>query len=235
MPGKGGTPTSSRPRAVRREGAPPATGDAADFLPPAQGLDALRAAAARCRGCELFRRATQTVFGEGHDGVRLMLVGEQPGDQEDRAGRPFVGPAGQLLDEALARAGLARDTVYVTNAVKHFKWVARGPRRLHQAPAVGEIAACRAWLVAEVQAVRPAAIVCLGATAMRAVFARAGLRVGALRGGPHQTALAQRVFVTIHPAAILRLPEAAMRDAEFARLVDDLQLALRATGPGATN
>jgi DNA polymerase len=205
---------------------PPRT--AAAYVPPAADVGALRAAAAACEGCDLHARATQTVFGHGAAGAALLFVGEQPGDQEDLAGRPFVGPAGQLLDEALARAGIERGSVYVTNAVKHFKWEPRGPRRIHKAPSAGEIAACRPWLEAEVRAIRPRAIVCLGVTAARSVFAHL-VRLGDLRGGPHgDSPLGVPVFVTIHPSAILRLPEREMQDAELARLVEDLRAAARA-------
>ncbi|MCC6170982.1 MAG: UdgX family uracil-DNA binding protein [Gammaproteobacteria bacterium] len=207
----------------------PAPRSAAPFVPPQDDLDALRAAAAVCKGCDLYLRGTQTVFGQGPAGARLLLIGEQPGDQEDLAGRPFIGPAGQLLDEALARAGIARREVYVTNAVKHFKWEPRGPRRLHKAPSAGEIAACRPWFEAEVRATRPRALVCLGVTAARAVFARS-VRLGEVRGGPHESPLGVPTFATIHPAAILRVPERSMQDAEFARLVDDLRAAALAGG-----
>jgi DNA polymerase len=206
---------------------PPRT--ARPFVPPGGSLDALRRAAAACTGCDLYLRATQVVFGQGASPAPLLFVGEQPGDQEDLAGRPFVGPAGQLLDEALVRAGVTRTAVYVTNAVKHFKWEPRGPRRLHKAPSAGEIAACHPWLEAEVRAVRPQAIVCLGVTAARAVFGRM-VRLGDLRGGPQASPLGVPVFVTIHPAAIIRLPERAMQDAELGRLVDDLRRAARAAG-----
>ncbi|MCU0759885.1 MAG: UdgX family uracil-DNA binding protein [Steroidobacteraceae bacterium] len=202
-------------------------------MPPAAGIDALRAAAATCKGCELHARGTQTVFGQGARGAALMFVGEQPGDREDLAGRPFVGPAGQLLDAALARAGIERRAVYVTNAVKHFKWEPRGPRRIHQAPSAGEIAACRPWLEAEVRAIQPRVIVCLGVTAARAIFGRA-VRLGDLRGGPHgDSPLGVPVFVTIHPSAILRLPERTLQDAELARLVEDLRAAARSVSPEA--
>lgn len=199
---------------------------AASYVPPGGDLASLAAAAAGCRGCDLYERGTQTVFGAGAPQASMLFVGEQPGDQEDLAGRPFVGPAGQLLDEALARAGIERAQVYVTNAVKHFKWEPRGPRRLHKAPSVGEITACRPWLEAEIRATQPRLVVCLGVTAARSVFART-VKLGDLRGGPHATALGPPVYVTIHPAAILRLPERAMQEAEMARLVEDLRAAAR--------
>src|SRR5690606_29133612 len=142
---------------------------AADFLPKKHTLEALRPAAQSCKGCELYQDATQTVFGEGSDGASLMLVGEQPGDMEDRRGRPFVGPAGHLLDRALLEAGIPREEVYVTNAVKHFKFIQRGKRRLHQKPLIREVLACRPWLEAEIDIIQPQVIVCLGATATQAI------------------------------------------------------------------
>jgi uracil-DNA glycosylase family protein len=145
---------------------------ASDFLPKKESLVSLRRAARTCQGCPLYRLATQTVFGEGPSPARLMLIGETPGDQEDREGRPFVGPAGRLLDDALAAAGLRRDTVYITNAVKHFKWEERGKRRLHKKPSAREMAACRPWLEAEIRVVRPSVIVCLGATAGQSLLGR---------------------------------------------------------------
>jgi DNA polymerase len=207
---------------------PPRT--AAEFVPAADDLAQLRAAAADCRGCDLYLRATQAVFGAGPPAAPIMLVGEQPGDREDLAGQPFVGPAGQLLDEALRRAGIAREGAYVTNAVKHFKWEPRGKRRLHKAPSVGEIVACRPWLAAELRAVKPRVIVCLGLTATRAVLERA-VRLGEVRGGPRNSPLGLPCFVTIHPSAILRLPEAAQQEAELERLVEDLRQASRFAAP----
>lgn len=203
---------------------------AAAFLPPRRDLASLREASRTCEGCTLWTHATQTVFGEGNPRARLVLVGEQPGDAEDRLGHPFVGPAGHLLDRCLEDAGIDRDLVYITNAVKHFKWEPRGPRRLHKAPSVGEITACRPWLEAEIRATQPRLIVCLGVTAARSVFARA-VRLGDLRGGPHATALGPPVYVTIHPSAILRMPERAMQDAEMARLVEDLRTAAAQARP----
>jgi DNA polymerase len=176
---------------------------AAPFLPRARSLPALRRAAAGCRGCPIYRNATQTVFGAGPTGARVMLVGEQPGNEEDHAGAPFVGPAGRELDRALARAGIDRDTVYVTNAVKHFKWQPRGKRRIHQKPTAREIAACRLWLDAEIEAVKPAAIVCLGATAAQTLLGRS-FRVTQSRGDRIASPLAPIVMATVHPSAILR-------------------------------
>jgi DNA polymerase len=189
----------------------------------ADDLDALRSAAAGCRGCPLWERGTRTVFGEGRAGAELVLVGEQPGDEEDRAGRPFVGPAGRLLDRALAEAGLPRAAAYVTNAVKHFKWVARGKRRIHQRPEPGEVRACRPWLEAELRAVRPRAVVALGATAARALFGPA-VRVTRDHGRPLPSPLpGVAAFATVHPSAILRAPDDEARRAGQAQLVADLR------------
>jgi DNA polymerase len=176
---------------------------AAPFLPDRRSLPALRRAAARCRGCPIYLNATQTVFGAGPSGARVMLVGEQPGNEEDRAGAPFVGPAGRELDRALERAGIDRDAVYVTNAVKHFKWQRRGKRRIHQKPTAREIAACRLWLDAEIEAVKPDAIVCLGATAAQTLLGRS-FRVTQSRGDRIASPLARVVMATVHPSAILR-------------------------------
>src|SRR5918999_4954320 len=154
----------------QRAPTPLSTGSAADFIPPNPTLSRLREAAAGCRGCDLWVNATQTVFGEGPRAADVMFVGEQPGDQEDRQGHPFVGPAGRLLDEALVEAGIDRTDVYITNVVKHFKWVARGKRRIHKKPNLTEIRACKPWLEAEIDVVRPKAIVCLGATAAQALL-----------------------------------------------------------------
>ncbi len=192
----------------------------------APGLEALRREAACCTRCDLYRRATQTVFGEGSARARVMLVGEQPGDQEDRSGRPFVGPAGRLLDRALAAAGIERGDVYVTNAVKHFKWQARGKRRLHEKPNARELAACRPWLDAELAAVRPDVLVCLGATAAQALFGRS-FRVTRQRGRLLPTALAPHALATVHPSAILRAPDAATRQRELAAFVADLVVVAR--------
>ena len=183
----------------------------------------------QCRNCSLWKHATQAVPGEGPTSARMMLVGEQPGDQEDFAGRPFVGPAGQLLDRALAAAGVKRSDVYVTNAVKHFKYELRGKRRLHKKPAELEIAACHAWYESEVATVQPSLIVALGATAVRAVLGHA-LPILANRGTliePHNELLpSTRVLVTVHPSYLLRvLPES--RDAEFGKFVEDLKIAAK--------
>ena len=174
------------------------------FLPESRDLSSLRAAVDGCRGCDLWERATQAVFGEGRPQADVMLVGEQPGDQEDRQGAPFVGPAGRLLDEALAEAGVDRDRAYVTNAVKHFKWRERGKRRIHDKPSWSQIGACRPWLLAELAAVKPRALVLMGATAAQSLLGR-DVRVTRDRGryeGDGLAPLAQLVVVTIHPSAI---------------------------------
>ena len=196
---------------------------AAPLVPPRPGLPSLREASTGCRACPLWRTGTQTVFGEGRAGARAMLVGEQPGDREDIEGRPFVGPAGRLLDEALEEAGIDRSLAYVTNVVMHFKWMPRGKRRIHQKPSWGEIAACRPWLDAELAVVRPAVIVCLGATAAHALLGRQ-FRVTKQRGEPVESDLAPVVLATIHPSAILRM-DGAEREAERAAFVADLRVA----------
>jgi uracil-DNA glycosylase family protein len=195
---------------------------AADFLPSKRTLGALAEAAAGCRGCPLYADATQTVFGAGRSSARLMLVGEQPGDKEDLEGKPFVGPAGRLLDRALAEAGIDRAEAYVTNAVKHFKWRPRGNRRLHQTPRVGEIEACKPWLEAEVEAVEPEAVLAMGATAARSLFGTK-VKVTKDRGKPLESPLAPVAAVTIHPSAILRLRDHDEREAELAGFVADLE------------
>lgn len=187
-------------------------------------LDELRAKAARCRACDLWRRATQTVFGAGNPHASLVLVGEQPGDQEDLAGKPFVGPAGQVLEEALSAAGVDPASVYLTNAVKHFKWEPRGKRRLHAKPRLSEIQACEPWLEAELSRIRPRVVVCLGTTAARAVLGRP-VTIAANRGHALSTELVPAVFVTAHPSAILRAPDSAARARGRAQLVADLKQA----------
>lgn len=188
-------------------------------------LGAVRRRARRCRACPLFRLGTQTVFGEGPARARIVLVGEQPGDQEDRAGRPFVGPAGKLLDRALEGAGIDRAGVYVTNAVKHFKWKPAGPRRLHQKPNAREIAACRPWLEAELTLIHPALVIALGATAAQALMGP-DFRVTRSRGRPFAVPWAGVFFATMHPSAILRGPPAD-RERAFAALQEDLAKAAR--------
>ncbi len=197
-------------------------GDATPFLPGERTLPALREAAHACRGCSLWERGTQTVFGAGAPAATVMLVGEQPGNEEDLSGAPFVGPAGRLLDRALEAAGIDRRQVYVTNAVKHFKWEARGKKRIHQKPNAGEVRACSPWLRAEIAAVRPEAILCLGATAAQALFGPA-FRVTARRGEPIATPLAPLAMATVHPSSILRAPDEDARRRELAQLVADLR------------
>jgi DNA polymerase len=189
-------------------------------------LDELRAQAADCRACPLWQTGTQTVFGEGKASAKVVLVGEQPGDQEDRQGRPFVGPAGRLLDEALELAGIDRSATYVTNAVKHFKWVAKGKRRIHQKPAWSEIAACNPWLQAELDVIEPEVVVCLGATAAQALLGKQ-FRVTKQRGTWVESPLAPHVTATIHPSSILRQRTDEDRHAELAGFVDDLKLVSR--------
>ena len=194
---------------------------AAAFVPARPSLASLRRAAAGCTACPLHRTGTQTVFGEGARGARVMLVGEQPGDREDVEGRPFVGPAGRLLDEALEEAGIDRDDAYVTNVVKHFKWAPRGKRRIHQKPSWGEVAACRPWLDAELEVVEPEALVLLGATAAQGLLGR-DFRVTKQRGEPVESALAPLVVATVHPSSILRAPDDRRAD-ERAAFVADLR------------
>jgi uracil-DNA glycosylase family protein len=187
-------------------------------------LPALRRAATDCRDCPLWQHATRTVFGEGPAAARIMLVGEQPGDQEDLAGRPFVGPAGRLLDRALAEAGISRDQVYVTNAVKHFKFELRGKRRMHKTPAQAELAACLEWLEREIKIISPHLIVALGATAARAVTGRA-TPIGANRGRLIEHAPGTTLLITVHPSFLLRVP-VEDKEQEYARFLADLQLAV---------
>jgi DNA polymerase len=201
------------------------SGTAAVLIPPRPSLAKLRAAAADCTACPLYARATQTVFGAGPARARLMLVGETAGDREDQLGRPFVGPAGHLLDRCLGDAGLDRKDAYVTNVVKHFKWTQRGKRRLHGKPNAGEIRACKPWLDSELALVKPKVVVCLGATAAQALLGR-GFRVSRQRGAFVQSALAPYVMATIHPSALLRARDD--RDAEIARFIADLRKAAEA-------
>jgi len=193
------------------------------WVPDSDDVDALREAAHACRGCELWRDATQVVFGDGDQSARLMLVGEQPGDKEDLAGEPFVGPAGRILQDALAAAGIGSDRVYLTNAVKHFRFEQRGKRRIHEKPQVAHITACHPWLEAEIRGVQPAVIVCLGATAARAVLGR-DVRIGQERG-MRQESGGRAVVVTAHPSAIVRMRGHDERERALAALVDDLRLA----------
>ena len=196
---------------------------AVDLLPARPTLPKLREAAADCRACPLWARATQTVFGAGGRNSVAMFVGEQPGDQEDREGAPFVGPAGRIFDEALDLAGIDRKAAYVTNAVKHFKWEARGKRRIHAKPSWSEVSACRPWLDAELAVVRPRVLVCLGATAARSLLGRQ-FRVTKQRGEWIDSDLAERVTATIHPSAILRQRDHESRQKEMEAFVGDLKL-----------
>jgi len=203
--------------------------DATPFLPERRSLKALREAAAGCRGCHLWRHATQTVFGEGAAGARVMLVGEQPGDREDRAGEPFVGPAGRELDRALEEAGIDRRAAYVTNVVKHFKFQERGKRRIHATPKKFEVDACRPWLHEELRVVKPEALVVLGATAGKALFG-SKFTIRDARGRPIDSELAPLVVATIHPSAILRAPDDEARAREREGLVSDLRAVAKALG-----
>jgi uracil-DNA glycosylase family protein len=196
--------------------------DATPFLPGRTSLKALREAAAGCRGCHLYAGATQTVFGEGLKRAKLLMVGEMPGDREDRAGRVFVGPAGRELDKALERVGIVRADVYITNVVKHFKFEERGKRRIHQTPKKAEVDACFPWLREELAVVRPEALVVLGATAGKALLG-SGFRLSEARGHPVDSELAPFVTATVHPSAILRAPDAEVRHAERRAFTSDLQ------------
>ena len=191
-------------------------------VPATNDIEALRVAAKKCRACPLWKTGTQTVFGEGRPSAKIIFVGEQPGDQEDRAGKPFVGPAGKLLDRALQDAGVDRSKVYVTNAVKHFKWEPRGKRRLHKKPNAREIAACRPWLEAEFDALKPELIVCLGATAAQSIFGPA-IRVTKERGKILVSPAGGKVLVTVHPSSLLRQPDEASRKIEYEKFVKDLR------------
>jgi len=193
---------------------------AAAFLPEKLSLSALRDAVQQCRGCPLYANATQAVFGEGPLKAEVVLVGETPGDQEDLAGAPFVGPAGKLLDRALDEAGIDRSTAYVTNAVKHFKWRARGTRRIHDKPSWSEVMACRPWLEAELALVKPRALVLMGATAAQSLLGKS-FRVTQERGKPLDSELAEIVVATIHPSAVLRAED---REEMFVGLVRDLRV-----------
>jgi uracil-DNA glycosylase family protein len=200
--------------------------DATPFLPDRRSMKALREAASGCHGCHLWRRATQTVFGEGLQRSRVMFVGEQPGDREDRAGRPFVGPAGRELDKALEAAGIARDEVYITNVVKHFKFEERGRRRIHQTPKRFEIDACKPWLEEELRLIDPEALVLLGATAAKALLG-ASFRLTRHRGELLDSDLAPIVAATIHPSGILRAPD-EVRGEERVAFTEDLRAVARA-------
>jgi uracil-DNA glycosylase len=205
----------------------PEQGDASPFVPDTTSLRALRGAAAECRGCHLHAPATQTVFGEGPRKARVMLVGEMPGDREDREGHPFVGPAGRELDEALDDAGIDRGELYVTNVVKHFKFEERGKRRIHQTPKRWEVQACMPWLRSELAAVRPEVLVLLGATAGKALLG-SGFKLGEARGAPLESDLAPLVTATAHPSAILRMPDHDARERARADLRSDLAMVAEA-------
>jgi DNA polymerase len=196
------------------------------FLPARKSLAALRAAAQKCEGCPLFEHATQTVFGEGSRGARVVLVGEQPGNDEDLAGHPFVGPAGRLLDQALAAAGIDRGETYVTNAVKHFSWVPKGKRRMHKTPTTREVGACLPWLEHEIALIRPHVLVLLGATAAKAVFG-ASFRVTAMRGKLVASDWAPKALATVHPSSILRAPSDADRRQAMKDFTRDLGVVAR--------
>ena len=195
---------------------------AAGLIPNEPSLDELRDAAAECTACPLYRNATQTVFGEGPEQARVMFVGEQPGDSEDLAGHPFVGPAGKMLDRCMKAAGIDRSRAYVTNAVKHFKWVPRGTRRIHSKPSSMEIAACFPWLEAEIAAVKPRVVVALGATAAQALFGKA-FRVTKERGRLVPSRLAPYALATVHPSSLLRAPDEEARHREIERFTEDLR------------
>ncbi|MCW4384566.1 UdgX family uracil-DNA binding protein [Salinibacterium sp. SYSU T00001] len=197
---------------------------AQEWVPDGAGLEELRSASAECRGCELWKDAEQVVFSAGQRGARIMLVGEQPGDQEDRTGEPFIGPAGRVLDDALADAGIPRGEAYVTNAVKHFRHHVRGKRRIHDKPGVAHIEACHPWLDAEMRVISPAVVVALGATAGRALLGRP-VRITAERGALTEGPQGARVLITTHPSALLRLRGREGWDEAYDRLVADLEIA----------
>jgi DNA polymerase len=208
-----------------------ARGDATPFLPERKSLKSLREAAARCRGCHLYAPATQTVFSDGPKGARLMMVGEMPGDREDLAGRVFVGPAGRELDKALEAVGIARADVYITNVVKHFKFEERGKRRIHQKPGKREVDACMPWLRAELDVVKPTALLLLGATAAKALLDES-FRLTRERGRPIESDLAELVVATIHPSAILRAGDGAARQAQREAFIEDLAVVARLLAAG---
>ena len=213
MPKKG-SPDDANPGGER---------SAAPFVPKTTSIRTLTAAAHECRGCDLYKAATQVVFGAGPGKARVVFVGEQPGDQEDRQGAPFVGPAGAMLDKALEDAGIPREDVYVTNAVKHFKWEPRGKRRIHKKPRASEVKACRPWLEAELRAVKPEIVVCLGATAAQSMLG-AQFKLMQNRGKVVVSPLAEHVVATIHPSAVLRAPDSEGRRQAYDSLVADLKV-----------
>jgi uracil-DNA glycosylase family protein len=211
------------PKKPGDEDVPEERRSAAPFVPETASIKKLTAAAHECTGCDLYKNATQVVFGAGPNKARVMFVGEQPGDQEDRQGQPFVGPAGALLDKALEDAGIPRADVYVTNAVKHFSWEPRGKRRIHKKPRASEIKACRPWLEAELRAVKPVVLVCLGATAAQSVLG-SQFKLTQNRGKVQASALADKVVATIHPSAVLRAPDSEGRRTAYESLVADLKV-----------
>ena len=211
-------PPKSRTRSTEPKPGQPVS----DLLPDRPTLENVRATAAGCKACDLYRRGTQTVFGEGPAKAEIMFVGEQPGDAEDLAGHPFVGPAGKLLDRALEQAGIDRGLVYVTNVVKHFKWEPRGKRRIHKKPNAAETAACRPWLETEIALVKPRVLVCLGATAAQALLGKS-FKVSQKRGQFVESALTPLATATVHPSSILRAPDDETRRAEMERFVEDLK------------
>ena len=200
----------------------PSSGSAEEFFPTKKSLKAFRDAAASCKACDLWKRGTQTVFGEGPRHAEVLFVGEQPGNEEDLQGKPFVGPAGRLLDDALEEAGIDRSQIYLTNVVKHFKWEPRGKRRIHKKPNAQEISACRPWLEAEIAMIKPKVIVALGATAAQALLGPQ-FRVTKERGKFIESELAPYVMATVHPSSILRAPDDETRHLEKRRFVDDLK------------
>ncbi|HTI43120.1 MAG TPA: UdgX family uracil-DNA binding protein [Vicinamibacterales bacterium] len=215
---KKGSPDDANPGGER---------SAAPFVPQTKSIRTLTVAAHECRGCDLYKTATQVVFGAGPGKARVVFVGEQPGDQEDRQGAPFVGPAGAMLDKALEDAGIPRDDVYVTNAVKHFKWEPRGKRRIHKKPRASEVKACRPWLEAELRAVKPEIVVCLGATAAQSMLG-AQFKLMQNRGKLVVSPLAEHVVATIHPSAVLRAPDSEGRRQAYESLVADLRVVAKA-------
>jgi uracil-DNA glycosylase family protein len=215
---KKGSPDDANPGGER---------SAAPFVPRTTSIRVLTSAAHECRGCDLYKSATQVVFGAGPGKARLVFVGEQPGDQEDRQGAPFVGPAGAMLDKALEDAGIPRDEVYVTNAVKHFKWEPRGKRRIHKKPRASEVKACRPWLEAELRALKPRIVVCLGATAAQSMLGPQ-FKLMQSRGKVVVSPLAEHVVATIHPSAVLRAPDSEGRRQAYESLVADLKIVAKA-------
>jgi len=199
---------------------------ALDFFPEKINYTSLRQASAGCQGCDLYKLGTQTVFGEGKATSEVMFVGEQPGDEEDKTGHPFVGPAGRMLDKALEEAGIDRDKTYVTNVVKHFKWTPRGKRRIHEKPNAAEVRACSPWLKAEIDVISPRVLVCLGATAAQMLFGK-DFRVTKMRGQWLDSDLAEKVMATVHPSSILRAPDPELREEQYRDFVRDLLMIVR--------